>query len=1536
MTTRNGTPPQTEQAVRLPLTAGQQRIWFAETFEDAAPAYNVPVAVRLRGPLDEQRLRTALDTLTRRHAALRARFTVDENGEPWHEIDPDAPFDLDVADLTGGTLEAARTAAAGFGWQPLDLMNGPLARARLLRLGPDDAVLVFNVHHIVFDDWSTGILLRNLGAAYQKGAAWTGPELDYPHLIRQENERLAGLDAEKHLRYWADGLTGLRHLAVPTDRPRHRHHRGAGAAVHFVIPADTADGIRALARTSRSSVYMVLLAALQATLSDWSGGPDVAVTSPVATRSVPGSEDVIGYLVNTVVQRVRVLPGSSFTALLADTRRTALHNYAHQDIPFDQVVRRVRPQRTPTGTALFQVGFNYQNAVGETLDLPGISVETVTVPRATAKFDLLLDVADEAGAMAAFLEYDSGLFDPAGIEALSAALMRGLTAVAADADAGVDVFAVAPSGALRLLAPLGPVPSRRSAPADFALTAGQQRMWTAHQLRPDSAEHACPLALALDGPLDRAALTAALTGLVSRHEALRARIVAGADGRPHWTASRPAAIIPRYADVRNAADPAAALTDRLTDELARPFDLAAGPLTRVLLVRTGDERHVLLLSVAHVAADGQSLDVLRDELLHLYREAAGGDGPALPEPVSFRDFTLARVTEEAEPAAERLDWWRRRLAGAVAPRLPADVPGAAARTGRGATLTVTVPDGTTAALRRLAASSRTTPNMVLLACFHALLSRWTGAPRTCVGTPLADRLHADGESVAGFFVDTVPRPVDLSADPTMLSLIETVRTDDLDTHRYSRGRVRSAAGRAVPGCSVEGLLAELRRRGDLPAESPFTVLFDVRHVDRTPVTVAGLTVLDAALPRLSASADLTADLELDGDGGLSATMEYATDLFSTAAAERLVARFLAVLEQTAANPDIRVSELDGGGAEVLPWDAQTPADEPDRPIHVLITEQAARTPSAAAVVCGTDRLTYAELTERAGNLARRLVALGVRPEQPVAVHLPRGVDSVVALLAVLRSGGALLPVDPVLPAERKRALLLDSGTRFAVVDSDPPRPDSDPPRPDSGLARPDSGLTLPDGVVPVPVTGPDAGAAPLPAVDVEQPAYLIYTSGTSGRPKAVIGLHGMLTRHCRAMAAAYELTAADRVLQFASHSFDASLEQLLPGLTVGATVVLRPDELWQPEEFPELLRRTAVTVAELPPAYWSAVVNRRGDAPPPDRLRLLVLGGEAVSGDVARRWLAWAPRCRLVNTYGPTEATITATAVDVTLAEAQAEIVGIGGPRYGAWVHVLDDALRPVPPGTTGELYLGGCLSRGYLGRPALTAERFLPDPVVPGARMYRSGDLVRARPDGRLDFLGRADDQVQIRGHRVEPGEVAARLAVAPGVETAAVVDHLAPDPGAERLLVGYVVPAAGHRLDAAALSRFCSATLPSYLVPTLFVELDRLPLTTAGKVDRPALPDPRQHGLRGTGRTEPRNDLEQLVADLFAAVLQTDPPGVFDDFFHLGGHSLRATQLVARLRESFDIEFSLTELYATRTVAAVAESVLSALVADTQEGTA
>ncbi|MFE0458754.1 amino acid adenylation domain-containing protein [Kitasatospora sp. NPDC058965] len=1524
MTPQRSATLESGQAVRLPLTPGQQRIWFAETFEDATPAYNVPVAVRLRGPLDEQRLRAALDSLAVRHTALRARFSVDEDGNPWQWIAPAAPFDLEVLDSASLDDTDMRSAVAEFAWQPLDLERGPIAQARLIRLGSDERILVLNVHHIVFDDWSTGVFLRALGAAYRDGSGWPGPEVDYADLLRLECRRLAELDTERHLQYWEDRLAGLRHLTVPTERPRHHHRRGSGAAVHFSIPAATATGIRGLAKTTRSSVYMVLLAAFQALLGNWGGSTDVAVTSPVATRAVAGSDDVVGYLVNTVVQRVQVAPDTTFQGLLSEVRRTTLHNYSHQDLPFDRVVRRLRPRRTSTGTALFQVGFNYQNAVGAPLTLPGVDVTAFAVPRATAKFDLLLDVADEGDGMTAFFEYDSELFDEASIAPLSEALVRGLNAVVSNALTPVSAFGVAPVRGTRLLAPLGPFPSTAPTKSDFPLTGGQRRMWTAHQLRPDSAEHACPMALTLDGRLDRAALLEALTGLVARHEALRARITTSADGRPQWTLRRPAPLVPRFADVRGETDPDAALTECLTDELARPFDLTAGPLARVLLVRIADDRHVLVLNVAHVAFDGQSLELVRGELLHLYGQALGNEGSALAVPASFRDYTLARAAEEEEPAPARLNWWREYLqaAGPVDP--PVDVPRTGPRSGKGAVHAFTVSTETAAALCLLAASARTTPNVALLACFHALISRWTGNARVCVGTPTADRLHASGEDVVGFFVDSVPRLADLSADPPMRALVEVVRADTLITHKHTRGRIRAGDGYSAAGCSFEGLLDELQRRGDIREGALFNLLFDVRHVDRAPVHVAGLAVRDVVLPRISASAELTFDLELDAEGRLRGTIEYASDMFTSETIEKLAARFLAVVEQMVAAPDTRVSALDlvvpADPPSVRPWSAPAPAKPTDlRPVHELVFECADRTPDALAVVCGTDRLTYAELANRVERLARRLAALGVRAEQPVAVHVSRGVQSVVALLAVVRAGGAFMPIDSTLPDERKSMFLQDAGVRLAITDAVlAPLP-------------PHENLVLLD------AADRDVDdETPLPSVDPQQLAYLIYTSGTTGRPKAVMGLHGALTQHCRAMAAAYGLNGQDRVLQFASHSFDASLEQILPTLVSGATLVLRPDELWQPEEFAAVLRRNAITVAELPPAYWAAVVNRLGDDAPPACLRLLVLGGEAVPADVAHRWLAQAPMCRLVNTYGPTEATITATALEVTAAEAATGVVAIGGPRHGVRVSILDPAMRPVPPGTVGELYIGGSVTRGYLNRPGLTADCFVPDPAFPGERMYRSGDLVRVRPDGLLDFLGRADDQVKIRGYRVELGEVAARLTEHPGVETATVLDFLPPEPGADRFLVGYVVPSGNGQLNPAALSEFCAGVLPPYMVPALFVELRELPVTSAGKVDRRALPDPLVAGLRGIEQTTPRNELEELVAELFAAVLGVPAPGVFEDFFHLGGHSLRAAQLVARLRETFDIGFSLTELYATRTIAAVSEAVLSALVpADLQEGT-
>ncbi|MFH8386841.1 amino acid adenylation domain-containing protein [Kitasatospora sp. NPDC018058] len=1515
----------------IPLTPGQLRIWFAENFEDAAPAYNVPVSYRLTGPLDEARLRRSLDAVAARHDALHARFGLDDGGEARQWTGPAAPFRLDVRDLSAmGPAEASaevERAVAEFAWAPFDLERGPLARGLLLRLAPQVHVLALNVHHIVFDDWSTGLLLRDLGAAYRAdggdGPALTPVALPYGRLVRQECERHEELDTEAHLAFWHGRLSGLRPMALPTDRPRAGHRRGAGAAVHFTIPAATAAGLRRLARERRSTPYMVLLTALHSLLARWSGGPDVAVASPVATRSLPGSEDTVCYLVNTLVLRARVEPTTPFGTLLDEVRRTVLLSLSHQDVPFDEVVRTLRPNRTPDGNPLFQVALNYQNAVGSPLDLPGITTVPHLVPRATAKCDLLLDVADDGEAMAAFFEYDSGLFDEDTVRPLAAAFTGWLDQVAAAPDTPAGRLALAPEAGPRLLTPLAPLPVATGEDTrPFPLTASQRLMWLAHQLRPESPEHACPFALEFTGPLDRSALLAALGRVVARHEVLRARVVTERDGEPRWVLGRPPALVPAYADLRAADGTERALRDLLAAELARPFDLEAGPLLRVLLARTGEDRHVLLVNVAHVAFDGQSAEILREEILRLYQAALGLPVEELEPAPSFRRHVLERLRDEPAPDEARLTHWRTYLADTTAPRLPADLRAPEVRTGAGSVHTFALDAGTSAALRALAARARTTPYVLLLAAFQALLSRWTGDATVLVGTPVADRMRVDGDAVVGFHVETLVRRAEFAADPRFDELLGTVHADVIEAHRYTHGRM--AGERPGQGCSFDAVVAELQRRGELPGGELFNVLFDVRHTGPGETEAGGLAVRTVELPRLSASTALTVDLDIDAGGLVSGTVEYATELFTPRAAGLFADRFAAVLRQIAADPSVRVGELDlllpgePGGAR--PWPAEGTGARPRYvPVHRQVLDQAARTPQAVALVCGDDQLGYGELAERVERLAHRLIAHGVAAETPVALHLPRGCEMVVAMLAVACAGGAFLTVDPALPLDRKSVLLDDVDARLVITAG--PAARSLPERP---------GLVLVDPAEPA----ADGDAAlRLPEADAEQLAYLIHTSGTTGRPKAVMGLHGPLAAHCEAMAEGYGITADDRVLQFANLSFDAALEQLLPGLTRGATVVLRPDDLWLPEEFGDILRQYGVTVAELPPAYWAAVVSRLpeyGDGPTsgiPPRLRLLILGGDAVSGEVAARWLTAAPGTRLVNTYGPTETTVTATALEVTPAESGPGMVAIGGPRDGIRALVLDPSMRPVPPDTAGELYLGGNgVTRGYLERPGLTADRFVPDPVLPGERLYRSGDLVRLRGDGVLEFLGRADDQVKIRGFRVELGEVSARLLEHPLIELAAVLDHPVPG-GDDRLLAAYVVPVGGQSVDPVELHRFCAELLPEYMVPALFVPMPQLPTTSGGKVDRRALPDPFTAGVRGTVHVAPRDELEELVAEVFGTVLGLTGVGAFDDFFHLGGHSLRATQAITRLREAFETDLTLSQFYAARTVAGVAAVLLDSL---------
>ncbi|EFE71032.1 PvdD [Streptomyces viridosporus ATCC 14672] len=771
--------------------------------------------------------------------------------------------------------------------------------------------------------------------------------------------------------------------------------------------------------------------------------------------------------------------------------------------------------------------------------------------------------------------------------------------------------------------------------------------------------------------------------------------------------------------------------------------------------------------------------------------------------------------------------------------------------------------------------------MVLLAAAQTVLARWTGQTDICVGTPVAGRGRLELEPLVGFFVNTVVLRTDLSGRPAFHTLVDRVRDVVLGAFDHQE----------VP---FEQVVGRLRPKRDLSRNPLFQAMVDVQESSATGIGLPGLETADVALPWGSAKFDLTATFVVRPDR-FALNVEYAADLFDPDTATRFAHHVGRVLEALLADPTARADEaalLSADERRHLVADAGRDA-EPAPPFEV------AGPPHAPAVVCEGTTLDYARLDALTGGLAAALIRAGTAPGDAVGVCVDRGVWSVAAMLAVWRAGGVYVPLDPRLPGERLRYMGEEAAVRHLVCDAG-----TRDRAAALGAVAVDVGDVLPD---------PDG---PRHAPRRDDLAYVIFTSGSTGRPKAVGIEHHALDAHVATAREAFGLTARDRVLTFASTSFDASLEQILPALSTGATVLVRPDDIWAPEELAARVAAERVTVMELTPSYWTELVARLDVlAPRLASLRLLVTGGEALPADPLERWFAHLPGVPVVNTYGPTEAVISATAHTVT--SAPAGRVPIGRPLGSRRAHVVDPLGEPVPPGVPGELVLGGPeLARGYLGRPALTAERFVPDPFgTPGGRLYRTGDVVRRLPGGELKFLGRNDDQVKIRGFRVEPGEAEAVLRAHPGVSGAAVVVRTL---NGETALVGY---AAGGGLSQESLRTHCRARLPHYLVPSAFVLLDALPLTVQGKLDTAALPEPAAPAPHAG--VAPRTPAETVVAQIWCEVLDLPKVGVHDDFFALGGHSLRAVAVASRLRTAFDCPFQVRDLFEHPTVERLAAEV-------------
>jgi amino acid adenylation domain-containing protein len=1052
----------------------------------------------------------------------------------------------------------------------------------------------------------------------------------------------------------------------------------------------------------------------------------------------------------------------------------------------------------------------------------------------------------------------------------------------------------------------------------FALSVGQRALWFLHRLAPESAAYNLAVAVRVRGSLDAEAVAAGLRTVVARHAALRTvldaheplqRVLVGAD----------AGAEPVLGVVDAAGWEDDALRAHLDDEARRPFRWMDGPPLRADLFRRGDDDHVLLLVAHHIVLDFRSLEIVFDELFR----ACGAEGAAaLPEAgIPFPRF--ARWQEEllAGPEGERLRArLTARLAGApTVLALPADGPRPPVRGSRGAAHAFSVDPALAERLHELARAEGVTPFVLLMAAFQVLLHRWSGQDDFLVGSPASGRTRPAFAGSVGYLVNPVVLRARIGRDQSFRDFLAATRDEALAalaTQAYPFARLVEALQpeRDASRTPLVQALFVLQQADRLPSATACAL-----GVEGVPETRGPLALESLAVETGAAQFDLALAMG-EVHGTLAGSLRYDADLFDAGTVRRMAAHFVRLLEGIADAPGTRVSRLallaPDETAEVVHAFNQTDAHylDGELPLHRLFEAQAARTPDAVAAVFADEALTYAQLDARANRLAHRLRRLGVGPEARVGVCAERSVEMVVALLGVLKAGGAYVPIDPGYPADRIAYMLADSGVPVLLTQA---RLADRLPAHGATVVRLDGDWA-----------SIEAESADAPGVEVapEGLAYVIYTSGSTGRPKGAMNAHRGVVNRLLWMQAEYGLREDDVVLQKTPFSFDVSVWEFFWPLLTGARLVLaRPEGHKDPAYLSEVIARAGVTTLHFVPSMLRAFVEH-GDGARCGSVRRVISSGEALPAELVGRFFETLPHAELHNLYGPTEAAVDVTFWPCTPADA-GRAVPIGRPVANTRIYIVDRRSdEPSPARIPGELHIGGVqVGRGYLGRPALTAATFVPDPfsAEPGARLYRTGDLARWRPDGAAEYLGRMDHQVKVRGFRVELGEIESVLAAHPSVRETIVIAR--EDVPGDARLVAYVVPA-GEPAGAEALRSFLRTRLPEHMVPSALVTMDALPLSPNGKIDRRALPAPERSGRGTEAFVAPRSPVEETLAAIWAEVLGVERVGVHDHFFDLGGHSLLGVRVVSQVQEAFGVSLPLHTLFQAPTIEALSQAIARA----------
>lgn len=1061
-----------------------------------------------------------------------------------------------------------------------------------------------------------------------------------------------------------------------------------------------------------------------------------------------------------------------------------------------------------------------------------------------------------------------------------------------------------------------PMKIRRREKSDFTpLSFGQQRLWVLHQLDPANPSYNMPDAVRLEGALQVAALKQTFEEIVRRHDVLRTTFRMTEDGPQQLVA--PKQDIERFLDfaivdlsLMEQASREEEARRLARDEAVSPFDLSQGPTLRIRVVRLGQEDHLILFTMHHIATDLWSLNVFAREIMTLYDAFSNGLPSPLPElPVQYADFAAwQREWLQGETLAKQLSYWKEHLRDSPALlELPTDRPRPAIQTFRGLSQTFILTKELSGSLLSLARQADATPFMMLLAAFYVLLYRYTGQSDIVLGTPMAGRNQAETENLIGFFINTLALRAELSGEMTFRELLKGVRETAL-------------GGSAHQDFPFERLVEELQPERSMSYAPIFQVMFALQNVRGEGLELPGLKLIPMPTDGVVAKFDLTLFMFEDG-GEIGGSFEYNTDLFDHDTIKRMTRHFERLLEGIVAQPERSIAELPLLTAEeeqrqIVEWNETASPLPADACLHQLFEQQVALTPDAPALRCGSEQLSYAELNRRADHLAARLLASGVSTETLVAVCLPRSVQLVVSLLAILKAGGAYLPLDLSSPGRRLEAILTEAQPRLLltvkewqerlpselqtrVVCLDDEWPDDMWPQSSSEVMT-------------------EISPAALPRVSADNLAYVIYTSGSTGTPKGAMITQRGVFNYLNWSRSAYPLSEGSGAVVHSPIGFDLTVTSLYGPLVTGGCVHLL-EESEGVEGLAQALMQAdePYSLVKLTPAHLEALsrlIPKEGRV----QTHSMVIGGEALHGRDLQHWQERAPQVRLINEYGPTETVVGCCVYEVRAGEESGQVVPIGRAIANTRLYVLDQWMQAVPLGVTGELFVGGAgVGRGYLNRPHVTAERFVPDPYSRsgGERLYRTGDIARYRPDGEIEYIGRADHQVKVRGYRIELGEIESVLREHEQVQEAVVL--LKGEAKEEKRLIAYVVAAAEGETTAQTLRDYLKETLPAYMIPSAVVLMDAMPLTANGKIDARALPDAGEKRAEGSnGFVAPRNLLELHIAEIWEQVLNVRPIGATDNFFDLGGHSLLGLRVSALIYGKFGQDLPLSAFFDGGTV--------------------